>query len=165
MLLNDQERMMNLVLRNSNGYHVPIAFRRSAFERPFGQLVDSLLEDYFAQPSKPQEPAAFAPRIDLSESDKGYQVEAELPGVRKENIKISVDGKKVSIEAEVKRAAEQKEGETEVGAERVIKKFTRSFTLPGEVDDAHAMAKLEHGVLTLTLPKKELPQARQITVQ
>lgn len=156
---------MNLVLRSRNGFHMPIAFRRSVHERPFAQLVDSMLEDYFSPAAKQQEPAVSTPRIDLAQSENGYEVEAELPGVKKEDVKILVVGKNVSIEAEVKRELERKEGEAMVREERVIKKFSRSFTLPTEVDNTRAVAKLENGVLTLTLPKKEELQAKQILVQ
>lgn len=156
---------MNLVLRNRNGFHFPIALRRSAYDRPLEQLVDSMFEDFLSPAARKLQPASTAPRIDLSESDAAFAVEAEMPGVAKEDIKISVDGKRVSIEAEVKRTTERKEGEAVVYAERVAKKFVRSFMLSSEVDEARTVAKLENGVLTLTLPKKEPIGAKQITVQ
>lgn len=156
---------MNLILRNHNGFPRPITFRRSAFDQPFNRLIDSILEECFTPPSRQLVTTASAPRINVTESDKGYEVEAELPGVTKENIRISVDGKRVSIEAEIKRVSERKEEEKVIHEERATKKFARSFLLPDEVDEGRALAKLENGLLTLSLPKKEAHQARQITVQ
>jgi HSP20 family protein len=97
-------------------------------------------------------------------------VEAELPGVVKEDVKISVDGNQVTLEAEVKRKVEHKDGESQQGetvvfAERTVQKFARSFTLAVEVDDERTVAKLENGILTLTLPKKEALRPKQIQVQ
>jgi HSP20 family protein len=156
---------MNLILRRHNGFPHPLSFRRSAFDQPFNRLIDSMIEDYFVPALQSHEPIAISPQINLSESSKGYEVEAELPGVTKENIKISVEGKRISIEAKIKRASERKEGEQVIREERVIKKFARSFLLSDDIDESGALAKLENGLLTLNLPKKSAPQARRITVQ
>jgi HSP20 family protein len=156
---------MNLVLRSRNGYPLPFAFRRTPSSGAFDSLVDSMVEDFFA-PARSKAAAAHAsPRINLTESASAYVVEAELPGVAKENVKVSVDGNVVTLEAEVKREAEHKEGETFLLTERNIEKFTRSFTLASEVDDQRSVAKLENGILTLTLPKKAELQPKQILVQ
>ena len=71
----------------------------------------------------------------------------------------------IEIACEVRRETERKEGETVMHSERVVRKYARSFELPHEVDDAQAVAKLEHGVLTLTLPKKQAAQSRLLTIQ
>jgi HSP20 family protein len=156
--------MMNLILRNHNGFPLPIALRRTANDASFNRLINSMLADYFV-PAGAQEPAAIAPRMNVAESEQAFEIEAELPGVAKENLNISVDGKRVSIEAEVKRASERKEGEKIIHEERVIKKFSRNFLLSEEVDDARATAKLENGILRLSLPKKADAKPKQITVQ
>ncbi|MBV8666139.1 MAG: Hsp20/alpha crystallin family protein [Burkholderiaceae bacterium] len=159
---------MNLVLRSRNGYPTPFAFRRASGS--LDRLFDNMVEDFFAPGgahtrAAGTQIAAHAPRINLSESATAYVVEAELPGVAKENVKISVDGNVVTLEAEVKRDTERKEGETVVFAERRTEKFARSFTLASEVDDEKSVAKLENGVLTLTLPKKAELLPKQIQVQ
>jgi len=156
---------MNFVLRNHNGFPVPFAFRRTPVNGSFDRLFDSVVEDYFAAPKNKTASAGIAPRINVTESEQAYVVEAEIPGVTKENVKISVDGKHVTLEAEVKRDVERKEGETVVFAERTVQKFSRSFTLAAEVDDERTVAKLENGILTLTLPKKEALRPKQIQVQ
>lgn len=155
---------MNLILRNRNGFPVPVAFRQNPLDKPFEQLIDSMYEDFFA-PASAQEMLMSSPRINVVETPKSYEVEAELPGVTKNDVRIAVDNRQVSIEAEVKRDSERKEGEAVIHAERIVKKFSRNFTLSAEVDEARAVAKLENGVLTLTLPKKEEKQPKQIAIQ
>lgn len=155
---------MNVVLRNRNGFPLPRAFASSVFEHPFERLVDSMLDD-FVTTGTGAAASTLAPRIDVTETPQAFLVEAEVPGVAKDDVRISVDGKRISFEAEVKRATEQKEGESLIHSERIVQKFTRSFTLPVEVDDDRAEARLENGILRLTLPKKQAVQPKQIAVQ
>ncbi|MGE5103708.1 MAG: Hsp20/alpha crystallin family protein [Betaproteobacteria bacterium] len=110
----------------------------------------------------PQEPEI---KLDVTENDKAYTVKADVPGVAKEDIKVSIDGNYVSISAEVKREKEEKKGETVVRSERYYGKQSRSFTLESDIDDAKADASYANGVLTLTLPKKEGSSVRQVTVK
>jgi HSP20 family protein len=156
---------MNLVLRNRHGFPMPFAFHRTPAAGSFDRLLDSVVEDYFAPQKSKTAGATTAPRINVTESEKEYVVEAEMPGVTKENVKISVDGNHVTLEAEVKREAEKKEGETIVFSERSVQKFVRSFTLSAEVNNESSVARLEHGILTLTLPKKMQLQPKHIQVQ
>lgn len=153
---------MNLILRNRNGYPFAGGLRSTVF----GNLVDSMLEEMMAPATETaREAGAFSPRIDVVENETGYQIDADLPGVAKNDLRVSVDGNRVTIEAEVKRETERKEGDTVMHAERVIRKYSRSFELPNEVDDTQAVARLEHGVLNLTLPKKQAAQSRLLTIQ
>lgn len=155
---------MHLVLRNRNGFPTPIGIRTRAFDEPFERLLNSMFEDFFT-PASGQESPVSSPRINMKETDKTFELEAELPGVSKDDLKITVDNRRVSIEAEVKRESEKKEGETLVYAERAQRKFARSFTLPTDIDEAQVQAKLDNGILTLTLPKREAAHARMIAVQ
>lgn len=93
-------------------------------------------------------------RIDVNEDDKAYNVKAELPGVDKKDIDVSVDGNQVSISAEVKRETTRKQDEKEIYTERYYGKVYRSFSLPSDLDSTKAEAQYDKGVLTLTLPKK-----------
>ncbi len=154
---------MSIVLRN-RGYDTPYSFRRVS-ANGFDRLFDSFFDGYASPAASSTAVAHVAPRINVTESATAYVVEAELPGVAKENVNISVDGKLVTIEAEVKRESERKEGETVVFAERSTEKFSRSFKLAAEVDDSKSVAKLENGILTLTLQKKEALRPKQIAVQ
>ena len=103
-------------------------------------------------------------RLDVSEDDKAYKVKAEMPGVDKNDIEISVEGNQVSISAEVKRETTKKDEERELCTERYYGKVYRSFSLPSELDSNKADAHYEHGVLTLTLPKRSNGSSRRITV-
>jgi HSP20 family protein len=102
-------------------------------------------------------------RMDVNEDDKAYRVTVEVPGVKKEDIDVSVDGNQVTITAEVKRE-ETRENEKEVHSERFSGKAYRSFSLPSEVDIGKSEAKYDGGVLTLTLPKRTDTQARRLSI-
>ena len=88
-----------------------------------------------------------------------------MPGVKKEDIHVVVDGNQVSISAEVKQEKEVKEGERVLRSERYFGKVTRSFQLGQEIDDAKAAAKFNDGVLELTLPKREASPNKRLTVE
>ena len=103
-------------------------------------------------------------RIDVTEDDGTYRVKADIPGVAKDDIDVSISDNQVSISAEVKRETKQKEGERDIVTERVYGQVYRSFTLPAEVDREKAQARYENGVLTLSLPKKQNGSARKLTV-
>jgi HSP20 family protein len=104
-------------------------------------------------------------RVEVKESNDEYTVQAEMPGVKKEDIHVQIDGNRVSISAEVKRESEQKEGERVLRSERYYGSVARSFSLASEVDEAAAAARFENGVLMLTLPKKTAPAARRLEIQ
>lgn len=103
-------------------------------------------------------------RIDLKETEKAYMVHAEVPGVKKEDIEVSIDGNLVTIRAEVRREKEEK-GETMLRSERYYGAMMRSFTLAADVDEKSATAKYSDGVLELMLPKKAGSTIRKLTVQ
>jgi HSP20 family protein len=133
--------------------------------------VESALENLFrSAPAWLQNPewrAAEQPtqfRMDVSENDKEYQVLAELPGVRKDDISITIDGNEVSVSAEVKQEKIVKDGETVLRAERYFGKVQRAFMLGHEIDQASAQAKYADGVLALTLPKKVGAAAKKLAV-
>ena len=104
-------------------------------------------------------------RIDVTEQNGEYKVLAELPGVKKEDIKIEVDGDQVSISAESRAGRETKDGERLLHSERYYGRLARVFRVGQEVDPAKVSAKYENGILELTLPKKESTAVKQITVQ
>jgi len=104
-------------------------------------------------------------RVDVKEDNEGYKVHAELPGVKKEDIAVDIDGATVSISAEKKQASEQKDGERVLRSERYYGKVSRSFQLSSDIDEALATAKFADGVLELVLPKKVAAPTRKLTVQ
>ncbi|MCE1171834.1 Hsp20/alpha crystallin family protein [Azovibrio restrictus] len=103
-------------------------------------------------------------RMDVKEQEKAYLVHAELPGVRKEDIHVTVDGNQVSISAEVRQEHEEKEGERILRAERYFGKVSRSFQLAQDIDDSQAVAKFNDGVLELTLPKRAATSSKRLAV-
>ncbi len=108
-------------------------------------------------------PAPMQFRMDVTENDNEYQVLADLPGVRKEEISITISGNEVAISAEVKHEKDVND-ERVLRAERYYGKIQRGFALGQEVDEATAQAKYNDGVLELTLPKKTVAAAKRLAV-
>jgi len=104
-------------------------------------------------------------RMDVKEDATSYAVHADIPGVNKEDIHVSIDGNTVSISAEVKKSFEQKEGETVLRRERSFGRVSRRFSLENEIDEASANARYQDGVLELVLPKKVAAAAKRLAVQ
>jgi HSP20 family protein len=111
---------------------------------------------------RPATPAQF--RMDVTENEKEYQVLAEMPGVKKEEISITINGNEVAVSAEVKHEKVVKNGDTVLCAERYYGTIKRQFSLGQEVDEASAKAKYTDGVLELTLPKKAAAAAKRLAV-
>jgi HSP20 family protein len=135
---------------------------------PFNDLVDDLFKGFLVRPVAYEGRGAEAlPRmkVDVAEQNGTYTVTAELPGVKKEDIQVTIDGSQVTLAAEVKREKEASQDERVLHTERVYGKVSRSFTLPQEVDEASAEAKFRDGVLELKLPKKAAAQRKQISIQ
>ena len=103
-------------------------------------------------------------RMDVDEDDKFYKVKAEIPGVKKDDIEISIEGDQITISAELRREVEKKETWKTIWSERYYGKTYRSFTLPIPVENAKVEAKFENGILTLLLPKKGNGHARKVLV-
>jgi HSP20 family protein len=103
-------------------------------------------------------------KMDVKEADGNYLVKAEIPGVNKDDIHVTVEGNRVSISAEVKQEKETKEGERVIRCERSYGMASRSFTLADEVDQSNVQAKYSNGVLELTLPKKPGSARKEIPI-
>ena len=135
----------------------------------FDEAFDDLLRGFFVRPVSFEGQAAHAQvaqfRVDVTENENAYTVHAEIPGVKKEDISISIDGDQVAISAEVKAEKEAKDGERVLRSERYYGKVYRAFQLGQPVDDNAAVAKYNDGILELTLPKKAAASAKRITIQ
>ncbi len=135
---------------------------------PFNELVDDLFKGFLVRPVALEGRAGEAmPRmkVDVKEKNGAYVVSAEAPGVKKEDLNVTIDGAQVTISAETKQEKEATQDERVLHAERVYGKVSRSFTLPQEVDEAKAEARFRDGVLELTLPKKAAAARKQVTIQ
>lgn len=142
---------------------VPVTRSSSELARNFDRLFDdSFLDRFFG--ASGHEAALRSPALDVAETEAGYKVALDLPGVAKDDVKITIDGRRVSVSAQTQREETRKDGERVIYRERSSQSFARSFTLPEEVDQEASQAKLDNGVLTLTLGKKRAAAARQIAV-
>jgi HSP20 family protein len=134
---------------------------------PFNELVDDFLKGFFVRPMiyEGEARGALRMKVDVVESNGAYIVTAEVPGVKKEDIQVSIDGADVTLAAELKRERDVSKDERVLHAERGFGKLARSFTLPQEVDETKAEAKYRDGVLELTLPKKAAAARKTIAIQ
>ncbi len=130
-------------------------------------MLDDLFKGYFVRPMRyaGEMPEMQMIKMDVKEGDKEFTVHAELPGVNKDDIHVTIEGNNVAVSAEVKKTSEKKEGDKVLRSERYYGKVYRSFTLGQEVDETTARAKFENGVLELVLPKKEVTSARKLTIE
>jgi len=132
---------------------------------PADDAFDDLFRGFFMRPVRFEGQQEVQIKVDVSEDDKAYTVHAEIPGVKKEDIHVTIDGDQVAISAEVKNEKEVKEGEKILRSERYYGKVSRAFTLGQDVDDAAAEAKYNNGVLELRLPKRTSAKSRRLNIQ
>lgn len=128
--------------------------------------LNELLRGFFVRPvefSDTKEAPALT--VDVTEQGNAYAIHAEIPGVKKEDIQVSIDGSVVSISAERRDQKEVKDGDKVLRSERYFGKVSRSFQLPQEVDESQATAKYNDGVLELLLPKKVAAQVKRLSIQ
>jgi len=125
----------------------------------FDKSFDRLFDKTSAQTALTRSPAS-----DVAESDQAYTVTLDLPGVAKDDVKVSIDGRRVQIEAQAGKTAERNEGGRVLVRERAQSSYARSFVLPVELDQERSTAKLDNGVLKLELAKRRSASATQIAI-
>ena len=133
--------------------------------RPADDAFNDLFRGVFMRPVRFDVQQDVQIKVDVSEDEKAYTVHAEIPGVKKEDINVNIDGNQVSISAEIKNEKEVKEGSTVLRNERYYGRVSRSFALESDVDEAGAQAKYNNGVLELWLPKRAASRTKSITIQ
>lgn len=128
--------------------------------------LDDLFRGFFVRPvdlnGTPQQAPSI--KMDVHEQGNDYLVHAELPGMKKEDIHVIVDGNQVSISAESRQETEVKEGDRVLRSERYFGKVSRTFQLGQEIDDSKAVAKFTDGVLALTLPKRAASPNKRLNI-
>jgi HSP20 family protein len=139
---------------------VPVTRSSSDLARSFDRLFDDNFDRLFGNGST----ALRSPSLDVTETESGYKVVIDLPGVAKEDVKITIEGRQVSVSAATQREDVRKDGERVLYRERSTSSFARSFTLPQEVDQESSQARLDNGVLTLNLARRRLATGKQLTV-
>jgi HSP20 family protein len=135
------------------------------YSYPLDETFDDLLKGFFVRPMAFDNQAQAQFRIDVKEDDGAYVVQAEIPGVKKENINVTINGNQVTISAEIKREREDRQGEKVLRSERYYGKVYRAFSLAQDVDEASAQAKYNEGVLELRLPKKAAVTSKKLAIQ
>ncbi|MFL6658952.1 MAG: Hsp20/alpha crystallin family protein [Massilia sp.] len=159
---------MNIIRRHPTSLST---YRPRAMDEQFGRLVENMFEDMLAPFTQGAAMSPWladgplSPRMNVSETEQAFEVQADMPGVAKEDVKVAIDHQRVTIEGESRRQSEQREGENQLYTERSACKYMRSFTLPTDVDESQAQARMENGVLSLTLPKKQGSSATRIAIQ
>lgn len=135
---------------------------------PRGSLFDDFFKDvapaFYVRPLH-GDPLPANIKVDIKETRDAYSVQAEMPGVAKEDIHVTVDGNVVSVRAEIKQEDVQQRDEKVLRSERYYGAVSRSFQLPVDVDEAAAKARVENGVLSLTLPKKRGGSSQRLMVE
>ena len=136
---------------------------------PRGTLFDDIFKDvapgFYVRPLHGDNlPAPSQIKVDVKEDETSYTIHAEVPGVPKEDIQISVDGAVVSLRAEVRQHDQKKDGEKVLRSERYYGSVARSFKLHQDVDASRAKARYDNGVLVLTLPKKVGGNIQRVTI-
>jgi HSP20 family protein len=132
----------------------------------FGDNFETTLRRFFSPTVFEGEAPQLKMRIDVTESDQGYRVKADIPGVKKEDISVRIDGNVVQIDARTQSEKETKgNGDKVLRSERYYGTISRTFSLAQDIDDGKVQAKYADGVLSLELPKKAAADARKITVQ
>lgn len=132
---------------------------------PVDDAFDDLFRGFFMRPVRMEGAPEMQIKMDVKEDDKGYTVHAEIPGVKKDDIHVTIDGNQVAVSAEIKNEKEVKEGEKVLRSERYYGKVSRAFTLGQDVDEGAAQAKYSDGVLELMLPKKAVTKAKRLSVE
>ena len=130
---------------------------------PFGDLDDAF-KGLLVRPLRFDVGQQMQIKMDVTKADNAFTVKAEMPGVKKDDIHLSVEGNQVTISGEARKESEEKKGEEVIRSERHYGKISRSFTLPNDVDEAKVVAKYADGVLNLTLPMKGKSAGRKIAI-
>jgi HSP20 family protein len=127
--------------------------------------LDELFRGFFKPVRVEGPPTPIVIKMDATETENGYLIHAEMPGVKKEDIDVAIEGNQVTITAEVKQTGEKKEGDRMLRNERYFGNIYRSFTLPAELNESACEAKYDNGVLELKLVKEAAVAWKRLAIQ
>lgn len=133
-------------------------------QRLFDDFFKDVAPGFYVKPLH-GDPLPTQIRVDVKENPVAYTVDAEVPGVAKEDIHVTIEGAVVTLRAEVKQQDAEREGERVLRSERFFGAVTRAFQLPQDIDEAQAKARYDNGVLRLTLPKKAAVAGQRLTIE
>jgi HSP20 family protein len=146
------------------------AVRRDPFGL-FENRFDDFFNDFWTMPGwmpamrMTEMPAVIRARMDVVDKGEAFEITMDMPGVKKEDIDITVEGARVAIKAETKTEKETREGDKLLHTERTATSYARSFELPADVTEAGAEASYKDGVLTLVLPKRQPMPGRKLEIR
>jgi len=126
---------------------------------------DELFRGFFKPVRLEGAPTPVTIKMDVTETENGYLIHSEMPGVKKEDIDVAIEGNQVTITAEVKQEWEKKEGDRMLRNERYFGNIYRSFTLPAELDESASVAAYDSGVLELRLVKKAAAPGKRLAIR
>ena len=126
---------------------------------------DELFRGFFKPIRVEGAPTPVTIKMDVTETESGYLIHSEIPGVKKEDIDVAIEGNQVTITAEVKQEWKKKEGDRMLRNERYFGNIYRSFTLPVELDESACEAKYDNGVLELKLIKKATAPGKRLAIR
>jgi HSP20 family protein len=151
--------MANITRRGQSAGDVgldPVRLMREMLQwDPFAEMLPSTVE---------RGGGGFQPRFEVKETRDSYVFKADLPGVKEEDVDISLTGNRLTVSGK-REGEERSEGERYFAYECTYGAFSRSFTMPDDVDAEHVHAELKDGVLTLVVPKRPEAQPRKITLR
>jgi HSP20 family protein len=127
--------------------------------------LDELFRGFFKPVRVEGAPTPVMIKMDVTETDNGYLIHSEMPGVKKDDIDVAIEGNQVTITAEVKQEWEKKEGDRMLRNERYFGNIYRSFTVPAELDQSACEAAYENGVLELKLVRKSAPPGKRLAIR
>ena len=152
-----------------------LTFNRASHVFPRAQLFNGnplfnkAFDGFFVDARKPSaddaKPSTLAARFDVIDKEDRFEARIEIPGVAKEDIDVQIDGAVVRVRAEAKKGEPAAASERILHSNRTTRSWARNFTLPAEVSEERAEARYENGVLTLTLPKKEVAQPKRVEIK
>lgn len=131
---------------------------------PADDAFDDFFRGFLMRPVRLEGAQEMQIKLDVKEDDKTYTVHADIPGVKKDDIHVTIEGNQVAISAEVKNKKEVKDSEKILRSERYYGKVSRVFTVAQDIDEGASTAKYSDGVLELTLPKKAVASSKRLTV-
>ena len=141
---------------------VPMSRRSSAYVHPFNRLVEDRLERAYTAACTGTD--TRTPALDVIDTDTSFIAVLDMPGVAKEDVKVTVTGRRVNVHAVPPKLDSTEITSALIHRERAAIAYARSFTLPADIEQAESQARLEQGVLTLTLPKRAARNEAHITV-
>jgi len=129
----------------------------------FDRAVDHMMRNWLGAPGQPELDLDWNPSVDVAETSDEIEVKAEIPGVNKDDIDVTVENNRLIISGE-KRQEEEEEGKNYYRSERIYGSFRRIFTLPTQADADRVKASFENGVLTVKIPKTEVAKGKKVDI-